>query len=323
MNYAIRHMTRFQYSAPITGSVMDVYMQPRGGDNQRVLSFELTLNPTTPINGYTDFMGNGVNSFDIPRPHNRLIIKAESIVEVRPSAPLPAALTMDDWERLDEEAEEGDFWDMLMPSHFVHDTPLVQTLVDELQVDRRHDPLTALRKLNSAIYDAFGYAPQTTEADSQIDEALESRRGVCQDFAHIMLTVLRFYLKIPGRYVSGYLYTGANDDDRSAEDATHAWVEAFLPGLGWVGFDPTNNLIVSDRHICVAIGRDYYDVPPTRGVYKGEAKTELSVGVQVKITDDVPFDQNLLPDVPEIPYDTYYQQQLMEEQQQQQQQQQQ
>ena len=322
MNYAIRHVTRFHYTAPITESVMEVYMQPRSGDDQRLLSFELTLNPNTIINPYTDYLGNGVNSFDIPRPHNRLIITAESIVEVRLPDEIPHALTPDDWQRLDHEIDQHDYWDMLIPSRFVIDSPLVKALAMELQVTRRDDPLTVLRQLNTAIYNAFGYAPQTTQADSPIDEALASRRGVCQDFAHIMLTLIRLYLKIPGRYVSGYLYTGEGDDDRSAEDATHAWVEALLPGLGWIGFDPTNNLVVSDRHIRVAIGRDYADVPPTRGVFKGEAETQLSVGVQVKVTDDIPFDQDLLPDMIDMADDEFEQQQLLESQLQQQQQQQ-
>ena len=109
-------------------------------------------------------------------------------------------------------------------------------------------------------------------------EALSLRKGVCQDFAHIMITLIR-HLNIPCRYVSGYLYRG---EGRFTGEATHAWVEALLPGLGWVGFDPTNNLIASDRHIRVAIGRDYGDVPPTRGVYKGQGKETLAVNVSVR-----------------------------------------
>lgn len=295
-------------------------MQPRAGENQRVLAFNLQLNPSTTLNPYTDHLGNDVNSFDIPRPHTRLTITAEAVVEVLPLAPLPAALTLADWQLLDDEVDEQDYWDWLMPSRFVVDSPLVSALATELAVNRNTDPLTALHQLNAAMYAAFDYAPQTTQADSPIDEALASRRGVCQDFAHIMLALIRLHLNVPGRYVSGYLYTGAEDDDRSAEDATHAWVEALLPGLGWVGFDPTNNLIVSDRHIRVAIGRDYADVPPTRGVFKGEAETELTVGVQVKITDDNPFDEDLLPDIGDTTDHHHQQQQLLLHQQQQQQQ---
>jgi transglutaminase-like putative cysteine protease len=144
--------------------------------------------------------------------------------------------------------------------------------------------LTTLRDLNQAIYDKFSYTPKSTRVDSPIDEALLSRQGVCQDFSHIMIALVR-ELGIPCRYVSGYLYHGEGTADRSTPGATHAWVEALLPGLGWVGFDPTNNLVASNRHIRVAVGRDYDDVPPTRGVFTGDAKSELSVDVKVELSE--------------------------------------
>jgi transglutaminase-like putative cysteine protease len=120
--------------------------------------------------------------------------------------------------------------------------------------------------------------------DSPIDDALRARRGVCQDFAHIMTALVR-QLKIPCRYVSGYLFHEDKSHDRSPAGATHAWVEAYLGDLGWVAFDPTNDLVGCDRHVRVAVGRDYADVPPTRGVYKGEAESELSVMVAVSPVD--------------------------------------
>jgi transglutaminase-like putative cysteine protease len=120
-----------------------------------------------------------------------------------------------------------------------------------------------------------------TNADSPIDLALESGRGVCQDFTHIMLAICRSW-GLPARYVSGYLFTDRSEGDRSDPDATHAWAEVFLPSLRWVGFDPTNNVVAGERHIAVAVGRDYGDVPPSRGVYKGEQDSQLVVGVVVR-----------------------------------------
>jgi transglutaminase-like putative cysteine protease len=120
---------------------------------------------------------------------------------------------------------------------------------------------------------------KSTTVNSPIEASLSRRQGVCQDFAHIMIAIVRG-LRIPCRYVSGYLYHG-DQQDRSSEGATHAWVEALLPGLGWVGFDPTNNLIAGYRHIRTAVGRDYADVPPTLGTMKGRAETELQVRVRV------------------------------------------
>jgi transglutaminase-like putative cysteine protease len=116
--------------------------------------------------------------------------------------------------------------------------------------------------------------------DSPIDHAIETRKGVCQDFAHIMTALVR-HVRIPCRYVSGYVCSSAEHTDRSRDGASHAWVEALLPDLGWVGFDPTNNLIANDRHIRTAIGRDYADVPPTKGIFKGNAASDLTVSVRV------------------------------------------
>src|SRR6202007_2383644 len=141
------------------------------------------------------------------------------------------------------------------------------------------NPLELLLELNTKLYDLFDYAPNITRVDSPIDDALRARRGVCQDFAHIMIALVRG-LGIPCRYVSGYIYQHKQDHVRSGANATHAWVEALLPHLGWVGFDPTNCLVAGDRHIRTAIGRDYADVPPTKGVFRGQAASELSVAVR-------------------------------------------
>ena len=145
------------------------------------------------------------------------------------------------------------------------------------------DPATAFEHLNHAIYEPFDYKDGVTEVDSPIDDALRAKSGVCQDFAHQMIAIARQW-GIPTRYVSGYLYHRDDGSDRSGEDATHAWVESFLPGSGWVGFDPTNNVLTGERHIRVAVGRDYADAPPTRGTYKGRAQSELAISVSVQPT---------------------------------------
>jgi len=145
------------------------------------------------------------------------------------------------------------------------------------------------------MYAAFKYKAKTTRVDSPIEDALTSREGVCQDFAHIFISLLRG-MRIPARYVSGYLYHRREDRDRSSDGATHAWVEAWLPGPGWVGFDPTNNLLATERHIRTAIGREYADVPPTRGVFKGEASTKLTVSVAVNPSEVLPPERDLIPE---------------------------
>jgi transglutaminase-like putative cysteine protease len=291
MYYRVQHITRFIYSAPITESVMEVRMQPRTEELQRCHSFKLTVNPSSRVSDYRDHLGNTIHNFDIPGQHRQLALTAEAIVERRAGAELPDLLSPSDWEALDHQVERGDYWDMLFQSDYTASSVLLQPFAEELGVlHRRDDPLTMLRQINSAIYERFEYAQDTTSVDSMIDEALESRQGVCQDFAHIMTALVR-NLQIPCRYVSGYLFHRKNGYDRSVVDATHAWVEAYLPHLGWVGFDPTNNVLTGERHIRVAVGRDYADAPPTKGVFKGDAETELRVSVKVEQIDDLPFDE--------------------------------
>jgi transglutaminase-like putative cysteine protease len=262
---------------------MEVRMQPRTDFRQRCLSFSLTVEPRANTMVYRDFYGNTVHNFDIPERHQSIEITAQAIVDVLPTPELDAAV-IEGWDELDRRVAQTDYWEMMVPSHFATPTLLLEKLAEELDLRRRENPLDLLRELNARLYEKFDYAPNTTEVDSPIDDALQSRRGVCQDFAHIMTTLVR-QLKIPCRYVSGYLYHEDKSMDRSPAGATHAWVEAYLGELGWVGFDPTNNLEGCDRHVRVALGRDYSDVPPTRGVYKGEAESELSVLVTVTPVD--------------------------------------
>lgn len=282
MYYTIRHITRFRYTSAITESVMEVRMRPRSEGPQQCLHFTLAVSPRARVLSYQDHMANAVHHFDVPSPHPRLTITADALVELRPFPELPEALGLDAWDRIDEMNAADDHWDMLMPSTFAKPTPLLNSLFGELGLTRNEDPLTLLRRLTSQLFQIFTYRPQSTRVDSPIDEVLTTREGVCQDYAHVMIALVRG-LRLPCRYVSGYLAPrpGGEQIDRSAADATHAWVEALLPDLGWVGFDPTNDLIAGDRHIRAAVGRDYADVPPTRGVFKGTADTELSVAVTV------------------------------------------
>jgi transglutaminase-like putative cysteine protease len=293
MYYSIRHLTRFRYSAPITESVMEVRMQPRTEGHQRCLSFRLQPNPRAQVLAYRDYLGNTVHHFDVPGRHLQLTITAEAHVELLPPPPLPT-VSSTAWEEVDALAEAGEHWFELQPSAFARPTAHLADFGRELRLGRQDDPLTTLRRLTTDIAASFEYAPQSTHVDSPIDDALQARQGVCQDFAHIMIALVR-QLGIPCRYVSGYLVHRVQDHDRSAEDATHAWVEALLPDLGWVGFDPTNDLIAGDRHIRVAVGRDYADVPPTRGIFKGRADSALDVAVQVTPSDQPPLADDFQP----------------------------
>jgi transglutaminase-like putative cysteine protease len=281
MYYSIRHLTKFLYSNPISESMMETRMHPRSDQNQRCLTFHLSVSPRCRVFSYRDHLANHVHHFDIPGMHPQLVVVAESLVEVQPLAHLPSFLAPDAWAELDALVEQGDYWEMLLPSEFAAPTDALEELANTLDVRRRDDPLMVLHQLNQQIYEYFDYKPKSTKVDSPIDLALSTKAGVCQDFAHIMTALVRSKLRIPCRYVSGYLYHGERDHDRSLHSATHAWIEAFLPQFGWVGFDPTNWLVARDRHIRTAIGRDYADVPPTRGMFRGQAASDLTVAVRV------------------------------------------
>lgn len=279
----VRHVTQYHYAEPVRESVMELWMQPQKSVRQRLVSFDLDLDPAAQLFSYADPFGNAVYHFDVPQPHDRLNIVARSAVETQPPTALPEALDMGEWDRLRSDFVRGENFDFLRHHGFAVETEALTAFVAERGIDRLKalDPLRAVRELSRIIYESFDYEAGVTHADSPIDLALEARRGVCQDFSHIMLAICRSW-GVPARYVSGYLFTDRKAGDRSDPDATHAWVEVFLPSTRWIGLDPTNNVVAGERHIAAALGRDYNDVPPSRGVYKGEAESQLAVGVSVR-----------------------------------------
>jgi len=294
MIYSVRHVTIFGYEPAVRESIMEVRMQPRGEGRQRCLNFQLTVNPIANVMSYRDFMGNSIHHFNIAGSHSQVKLTAQGVVEVE-ERNLPFVGAAGDWDELDALIATEDHWEMMLPSEFTSPTDELQKLAQEIGCERRGNLFEFLTELNQSMFQKFAYAPKSTKVDSPIDEALANRKGVCQDFAHIMIALLRG-LKVPARYVSGYLFHEPKSNDRSSDGASHAWVEVLVPKLGWVGFDPTNNLIADDRHIRVAIGRDYADVPPTRGVYKGDATSELSVSVTVSPSNR-PLPEELMPSV--------------------------
>jgi len=284
MFYSLRHITRFRYSAPVHESVMELRMQPRSEGPQALRSFQITTNPRAQLYAYTDYLGNAVYHFNVLRAHEELRIEAQAVVEVATVAPLPEHVDPLEWERYNSYNLSDLHFDLLEPSKFARSSPALVAFLAGNGIERPSgDPLSALKTLNHAIFAAFEYKPGITQVHSPIDVALTERSGVCQDFAHIMIAVARGW-GIPSRYVSGYLHSRGARRDRSGEDATHAWVEAYLPSLGWIGFDPTNDIMAAERHIRAAVGRDYADVPPTRGTFKGDAESELAISVAVEPT---------------------------------------
>jgi transglutaminase-like putative cysteine protease len=321
MFYAIRHFTSYRYSYPVWQSMMEVRMHPRSEGNQRCFVFQLSVNPRARIFGYRDYYGNQVHHFDLPARHGQLTIISDALVNIDAQPPVPEFMEYERWAELEDIIEREDHWDMLMPSRFARSSPELEELASEIGANerKRRSPLAFLQDISSGIFHSFSYVKKSTAVNSPIEVALRSRRGVCQDFAHIMIAIVR-NARIPCRYVSGYLYHSTDTEHPLAEGATHAWVEALLPGIGWLGFDPTVNRLAGEKHIRTAIGRDYADVPPTMGVMKGRADTQLKVRVRVTPSQAVlPPDEEFAADEEWSQFlDETQQSQLIEAQQQQQ-----
>ena len=238
MIYSARHVTTFGYNPAIRESVMEVRMQPRSEGHQRCLTFSLDVFPRANIMVYRDFSGNMVHHFDIPRRHARARVTAQALVEVL-AVPEPELASAGDWQDLDSMAVAGDFWEFLLPSYFARPTDLLHEFASEVKLERSPTPLEFVLDLSRTIYEKFDYAPNSTEVDSPIDDALRSRAGVCQDFAHIMIALLREY-HIPARYVSGYLCHSRQINDRSPTALPMpGWKPLFPVPAGWGWIPPT------------------------------------------------------------------------------------
>ena len=221
MFYSVRHITKFRYATAVSESGMETRMHPRTDGSQLCLNFHLSVSPRCRLFSYRDYLGNHIHHFDIPVPHQQLVIVAESLVEVQPPQEIPASMAQEAWIELDTLVGQEDCWEMLLPSEFITPTPLLEKLRQQLAVRRRDDPLTVMRQLNEDLCKAIEYAPKSTRVNSPIDEALHNRKGVCQDFAHIMIALVRS-IGIPCRYVSGYIHQQAEDANSSGENATRS-----------------------------------------------------------------------------------------------------
>ena len=276
--YAIVHRIRFEYDAPVRSEVMTLHLCPLRDRVQVVRSFSVRTDPDGPLYEFIDPFGNSAQFLDRARSHERLEIVARSSAEVGPVPPAPERLPAGGWEELREARSDVDLWPMLHASEYVRSSPALERFIDAHGLAPGDDPLASARELRARLFRIFEYVPGSTTADSPIETILETGRGVCQDYAHVMASILRKW-GIPCRYVSGYL---APVEENVATGESHAWVEGWFPGVGWLGFDPTNDTEGDERHVRVAVGRDYGDVPPTRGVFHGTVRSRLETEVLIE-----------------------------------------
>ena len=282
VRYEIEHVSRYSYTAPVQQCVMLLCLEPREDRGQRLLDFEIETQPPANLNRETDCFGNTRHLLDLHQMHQILKITTRSTVEVAYAPPLPARLHTDAWTEIRSRRESCADWDFTHPSALVRPSPALAEFVDRHRIEPGEDPLESLMQLSHTLHDCLQYIPGSTTAESPVEHIIETGRGVCQDYAHLMIAIARSW-GISARYVSGYLNPTDQSDEQAPSNATHAWVECRLPELGWVGFDPTNQSFAGEGgKVHIAVGRDYHDVSPTRGVLQGGGATRLKVDVRTR-----------------------------------------
>lgn len=281
--YEIEHVTRYLYTSPVRHCVLLLCLKPRHDEAQRLFSFDVTTDPPAPLTSELDFFGNTKQVLTVHRAHHGLEIVSRSTVERSPTAPLPSSLGAVAWNEILSWRGSSRHWSFMYPSAFARPSQTLTAFVDKLGIKPGDDPLESLRRLSDTLSQRFQYVPGSTSVVSPIEHILETGQGVCQDYAHVMIAIVRSW-HVPARYVSGYLCMAGNSTQDVPQRASHAWVECRLPDLGWVGFDPTNRCLADQRHVRVAVGRDYQDVAPVRGVFDGGGESQLAVDVRVRAT---------------------------------------
>ena len=273
MRWAILHRTEYRYTTPAKESFNQVRLQPMNTSEQTVQNFQLNVVPAAKLMHYRDFYANVVHHFEVPEPHGNLVI--ESMVQATTRSPVPMAenATVLPLERIGEASRSLRCHDFLNPSKYVDVEPLTWRLALDA-IDGEKDTWQAARAITRFVNGYISYVSSSTSVHTHMQEVLAQKRGVCQDFAHVALGLCRA-VKIPALYVSGYLAT-------EAANATHAWVEVFLPEIGWRGLDPTHNRPVDESYLKIAVGRDYADVAPVSGHYKGTQDRQMDVAVKIE-----------------------------------------
>ena len=297
MIYNISHRTVYEYTAPVTVSHHAARVQPRGLPNQETERFSLHIEPPPALQKTrTDYFGNRVCGFAIQAVHTRLEITATSRVMVAPVTP-PALALSPPWEKVVELFSDPVSPEVVEPYQFVFDSPLLRVSPELADYARTSFApgmplLLSVTDLNRRIFKDFKYDSRATTVATPLEEVLEKRHGVCQDFAHLAIAALRS-LGLPARYVSGYLRTHPPEGKKRlvGTDASHAWFSVFCPSTGWLDFDPTNNILPTEEHITVAYGRDYTDVSPVTGVITGGGSHQVRVSVDVEALETTADDQ--------------------------------
>ncbi|TDT30864.1 transglutaminase domain-containing protein [Naumannella halotolerans] len=276
MSWRLRvvHTTGFEYGQPVHSSFNEARLTPRSDSRQNVVLNRVETTPSTRAYRYTDYWGSAVTAFDLHAPHTSLEVVGSSIVETEPTrGPIEGS-----WSDIDNDEVGDRFNELLVPTKYV---PVNRQLATAARKIRREtdSPADTVVAISEWVHEQMSYVPGATAVHTSAVEAFAERKGVCQDYAHLTLLMLRS-IGVPSRYVSGYLHPRPNADIGDAVlGESHAWVEAWTGE--WWSIDPTNNNLVNERHVTVGVGRDYSDVPPLKGIFTGSRSTDLAVTVEV------------------------------------------
>lgn len=286
MKIEISHLTRYTYIDSVSDSVNELRLTPWTDQRQSCYQHELIVEPSASMMTYEDYFGNRVHAFSVNKPHRELVIRTRSTVVTMETMP-------DDDSGLSPEEElkllAGDklqdrYIEYLLPSGYIEQTEELISYAAPFSIGDK-GLYYWLKQLMASIHTEFKYDPEATHVHTTVSEMLRLRRGVCQDFAHLMIAVCRYY-GIPARYVSGYHFVGdLQGGSADFEQASHAWIEAYVPERDWLGFDPTNNAEIGWRYVKLGHGRDYQDIVPVKGVYRGTGNQRLEVKVDVRRID--------------------------------------
>lgn len=276
MHLAVQHTTTYRYARPAWDSYNELWLHPADDYRQTLLGFELSVTPKVTLRNRHDAFGNLIHHFHLPSDHSELVVVARSSVVTYPT-PTPLEVAADTLPELRHR-----FFQYLAPTPRVPLNENWHRVFGALPLHSSDGLVAHVTALNTYLHGKFIYSPSATDVNTPLTEFAEHNSGVCQDFAHAMLALCRA-AGIPARYVSGYIHSNPRGDEHLiGSEASHAWIEAFLPGNGWIGFDPTNGCPVTEAHVKIGVGRDYDDLPPVRGLRRGGGGASLEVTVRVR-----------------------------------------
>lgn len=284
--FKIVHLTKYQYNYPIKESINKIRLFPHHFENQEVLQYQILITHNPDVDISEDYYGNRVGNFNVLDAHSEMTIESRMLVRVNHSLKIPDidATSVDD---IQEEKQKSILLLRLCYINEIQKQNEINEILKKISIESK-SIIEIAQQCNNYVFENFTYTKGITNIETTVDEILTLKKGVCQDFAHILLQLLRT-AGIPSRYVSGYICP--NESGLRGEGATHAWVEIYTPKQGWIGLDPTNNIWTMDNHVRLSVGRNFTDCTPIKGTFKGLARQTLSVCVSIGYEDGRHFEE--------------------------------